>query len=96
VQQGGMPVERIQAPGVELYAQRYRIMADGFKQLQNGRQDNSWLSMLVDTMNAVSEPQAVRCPCDSWVVDALKAKLERPASANRIAKRHLADLTPTF
>ena len=71
-------------------------MSDGLKHQQNGQQDPSWLSMLVDTMNAVSEPQAVRRTCDSKLIDALKAKLERPVPTNRRTMRHRSDLTPTF
>ncbi len=73
-------------------------MSDSFNQHYDRRddcRDDSWLSMLVDTMNAVSEPQAARRMCDSGVIDALKAKLERPASANRqIARR--SDFMTTF
>ena len=71
-------------------------MSDRLNQHRNVRHDSSWLSMLVDTMNAVSEPQAVRRACDSRVVDALKAKLERPASASREVMRRRSDLTPIF
>lgn len=66
-------------------------MADRLQQQRNRRNDPSWLTMLVETMNAVSEPEAADCACDSKVRDALKAKLERPA-----AVRHPSDLTPNF
>ena len=79
-------------------------MPDGFKQRRNfrhetARLDNSWLSTLVDTMNAVSEPQTSRRTCDSRVINAFKAKLERPASVSRARRETIrahSDLTPIF
>ena len=66
-------------------------MADRLQQQLSRRNDPSWLTMLVETMNAVSEPEEAHCACDSKVIDALKAKLQRPA-----AVRHPSDLTPNF
>lgn len=66
-------------------------MANRLQQQLNRRNDPSWLTMLVETMNAVSEQDAQPCACDSKVIDALKAKLERPALV-----RHPSDLTPNF
>jgi hypothetical protein len=53
------------------------------QQLQGWRSASSqriWLSMLVDTMEAVSRADRHAVPCESKVLAALRAQLARPAS----------------
>ncbi|MDI1263494.1 MAG: transcriptional regulator [bacterium] len=55
------------------------------QQLQGWRSASSqrvWLSMLVDTMEAVSRPDRRAVPCDSQVLAALRTQLARPASVH--------------
>ncbi|OQW54004.1 MAG: hypothetical protein A4S14_00755 [Proteobacteria bacterium SG_bin9] len=66
-------------------------MADRLQQELSRRNDPYWLTMLVETMNAVSDQETKHCACDGKVIDALKAKLQRPALV-----RHPSDLTPNF
>ena len=39
-----------------------------------------WLSLLIDTMEAVSRPEIRAMPCDISLLAAVKAQLARPAS----------------
>jgi len=53
------------------------------QQLQPWRSGNSeklWLSMLIDTMEAVARPELRAVPCDPSVLAAVRAQLARPAS----------------
>lgn len=55
------------------------------QQLQGWRSASGqrvWLSMLVDTMDAISRPDRRAVPCDSHVLAALRAQLARPASVH--------------
>jgi len=38
-----------------------------------------WLSMLIDTMEAISRPELRTVPCDNQVLAAVRAQLARPA-----------------
>jgi hypothetical protein len=40
-----------------------------------------WLSMLIDTMEAISRPELRAVPCDNQVLAAVRAQLARPALA---------------
>jgi hypothetical protein len=40
-----------------------------------------WLSMLIDTMEAISRPELRAVPCDKQVLAAVRAQLARPALA---------------
>jgi hypothetical protein len=42
-------------------------------------EQRSWLSMLIDTFEEVSHPEISAPPCDSHLLDALRAQLARPA-----------------
>jgi hypothetical protein len=53
------------------------------QQLQPWRSGNSeklWLSMLIDTMEAVARRELRAVPCDPSVLAAVRAQLARPAS----------------
>jgi hypothetical protein len=53
------------------------------QQLQPWRSGNSeklWLSMLIDTMEAVARPELRAVPCNPAVLAAVRAQLARPAS----------------
>jgi hypothetical protein len=53
------------------------------EQLQPWRSGNSeklWLSMLIDTMEAVARPELRAVPCNPSVLAAVRAQLARPAS----------------
>jgi hypothetical protein len=53
------------------------------QQLQPWRSGNSeklWLSMLIDTMEAVARPELRAVPCNPSVLAAVRAQLARPAS----------------
>jgi hypothetical protein len=38
-----------------------------------------WLSMLIDTMEAISRPELRAVPCDDQLLSAVRAQLARPA-----------------
>jgi hypothetical protein len=40
-----------------------------------------WLSMLIDTMEAISRPELRAVPCDNQVLAAVRAQLARPVLA---------------
>jgi hypothetical protein len=53
------------------------------QQLQPWRSENSeklWLSILIDTMEAVARSELRVVPCDPSVLAAVRAQLARPAS----------------
>jgi hypothetical protein len=53
------------------------------QQLHSWRSGNSeklWLSMLIDTMEAVARPELRAVPCNPSVLAAVRAQLARPAS----------------
>ena len=39
----------------------------------------AWLSMLIDTMEAISRPELRAVPCDDQLLAAVRAQLARPA-----------------
>jgi hypothetical protein len=42
----------------------------------------SWLSRLIETMEAISRPELRAAPCDERLLATVKARLARPASAH--------------
>ena len=54
------------------------------QQLQRWRSASGqrlWLSMLIEAMEEASRPEQRAVPCDAEVLAALRAQLDRPASA---------------
>jgi hypothetical protein len=47
---------------------------------RSGSSEKLWLSMLIDTMEAVARPELRAVPCDPSVLAAVRAQLARPAS----------------
>ena len=47
---------------------------------QSAGGDRRWLSMLIDAMEDVSRPESRACPCDPFVLAAVRAQLAGPAS----------------
>ena len=53
------------------------------QQIQGWRSANGqrlWLSMLIDTMEAISRPELRAVPCDDQLLATVRAQLARPAS----------------
>ena len=48
---------------------------------RSGGDQRVWLSMLIDTMEAISRPELRAVPCDKQVLAAVRAQLARPALA---------------
>ena len=46
-----------------------------------------WLSMLIDTMEAISRPELRAVPCDDQLLAAVRAQLARPALVRRLMPR---------
>jgi len=54
------------------------------QQIQEWRSANGqrlWLSMLIDTMEAISRPERRAVPCDDQLLATVRAQLARPALA---------------
>jgi hypothetical protein len=54
------------------------------QQIQGWRSANAqrlWLSMLIDTMEAISRPELRAVPCDDQLLVTVRTQLARPASA---------------
>ena len=54
------------------------------QQIQGWRSENGqrlWLSMLIDTMEAISRPERRAVPCDDQLLATVRAQLARPALA---------------
>jgi hypothetical protein len=54
------------------------------QQIQGWRSANAqrlWLSMLIDTMEAISRPERRAVPCDDQLLATVQAQLARPALA---------------
>jgi hypothetical protein len=54
------------------------------QQIQGWRSANGqrlWLSMLIDTMEAISRPELRAVPCDDQLLATVRAQLARPAQA---------------
>ena len=52
------------------------------QQIQEWRSANGqrlWLSMLIDTMEAISRPELRAVPCDDQLLATVRAQLARPA-----------------
>ena len=52
------------------------------QQIQGWRSANGqrlWLSMLIDTMEAISRPELRAVPCDDQLLATVRAQLARPA-----------------
>jgi hypothetical protein len=54
-------------------------MGQAIQTWRSGSEQRAWLSMLIDTFEEVSRPEARAVPCDSHVLAALRAQLARPA-----------------
>jgi hypothetical protein len=55
-------------------------MGQALQTWRPGSQQRAWLSLLIDTFEEVSRPEARAFPCDSHLLAALRAQLARPAS----------------
>jgi hypothetical protein len=51
---------------------------------ENGQR--AWLSMLIETMEALSRPECRSLPCDRLVLARVKAQLARPASPRGVSQ----------
>jgi hypothetical protein len=49
-----------------------------------------WLSVLIDTMEQVSQPERGAAACDPSVVAKVRAQLQRPASPYRYGVSHFS------
>ncbi len=49
---------------------------------RSAKRQRSWLSMLIDTMEAISRPELRAVPCDDRLLAAVRAQLARPALAH--------------
>jgi hypothetical protein len=55
-------------------------MGQQLQPLRSGNSEKLWLSMLIDTMEAVARPELRAVPCNPSVLAAVRAQLARPAS----------------
>jgi hypothetical protein len=49
---------------------------------RSARGQRLWLSMLIDTMEAISRPELRAVPCDDQLLAMVRAQLARPALAH--------------
>ena len=70
-------------PASGLVLARFRqgqAMGQRLQVWRSGDGERLWLSMLIDTMEAVSRPEIRAVPCDPQILIALRDHLARPAS----------------
>jgi hypothetical protein len=53
-------------------------MGQALQTWRSASEQRAWLSMLIDTFEEVSRPEALAVPCDSHVLAALRAQLASP------------------
>ena len=62
-------------------------MGQQFQQRRPANSERSWLSALIEAMEAVARPELRRQPADRLVLAAVRAQLSRPASSPQHGSR---------